>query len=115
MKLPRGMEEYFVLPAVDSTFLLEAGLVDLPFGPGVMLAARVLVLPMGFTWALHLCQDVAATGLLRSGVDPSSVVVDGQVGIALGPSRPVTAGAYVDNVVTIGTSAEAANSLMHTL
>ena len=47
MKLPSGMEEYFSLPAIDSTFLLEAGLADLPFGPGVMVAARVLVLPMG--------------------------------------------------------------------
>ncbi|CAK0859145.1 unnamed protein product, partial [Prorocentrum cordatum] len=92
MKLPSGMEEYFSLPAIDSTFLLEAGLDDLPFGP-----------------------DVAAACLLRSGVDPSSIVVDGQVGIALGPSRLVAAGAYVDNVVTIGTSAEVANSLMHSL
>eukprot|EP00959_Pyramimonas_sp_CCMP1952_P127018 2656551-Pyramimonas_sp.AAC.1 len=33
----------------------------------------------------------------------------------LGASRPVAAGAYVDNVVTIGTSAEAANELLHTL
>ena len=93
MKLPNGMEEYFSLPAIDSTLLLEAGLEELPFGPGVMVAARVRVLPMGFTWALHLCQDVAGACLLRSGVDPSNIIVDGQAGVALGPSRPAAAGA----------------------
>ena len=44
MKLPCGMEEYFSLPAIDSTFLMEAGVTDLPYGPGVMLSARVVVL-----------------------------------------------------------------------
>eukprot|EP00959_Pyramimonas_sp_CCMP1952_P039074 818087-Pyramimonas_sp.AAC.1 len=84
--MPCGMEEYFA--AGDRLDLMEAGLDDLPYGLGVVLAARVPALPMGFTWALRLCQDVAAICLLRSGAGPTSVIVDGQVGIELGPCRP---------------------------
>eukprot|EP00959_Pyramimonas_sp_CCMP1952_P449541 9412552-Pyramimonas_sp.AAC.1 len=61
MRLPAGMEEMFTLPPIKAGVLQELGLIDLDFDPWVSLSPQVLVLPMGFSWALHLCQAAART------------------------------------------------------
>eukprot|EP00973_Karenia_brevis_P079979 11097602-Karenia_brevis.AAC.1 len=61
---------------------------------------RLVVLPMGWDWALHLAQCVSVEALVQVGVAPSSLVLDKREGADSRSS--VVAGAYVDNFVIMG-------------
>ncbi len=57
------------------------------------------VLPMGWSWAMHLMQLVSEEALHRSGLGPQSLVRDRSVP----PSLEVPVGAaYVDNYLVAG-------------
>lgn len=96
MRLPEGMEEHFSLPAIDSSFLTGLGIDGLPAGPGVGLLPCVCVLPMGFTWALHLCQESLQHALRATGFSLSDQVLDGTPGVTLRTASDVGTAAYVD-------------------
>jgi len=115
MRLPEGMETMFRLPSVQARTLQEAGLIDLDFDPSAMVSPHVLVLPMGFSWALHLCQFAARAVLAADGHDKAMTAMDGQAGVIVRAGAPVGVAAYVDNILTFGPDKDAVDRAMTSL
>ncbi|CAK0792937.1 unnamed protein product, partial [Prorocentrum cordatum] len=70
-----------------------------------LLLPQVVVLPMGFSWALHLCQTVLEASLGRAGFPQSDLILDGHCGCQLTSTLDSVAGAgYVDNYFVLGGS-----------
>ncbi|CAK0866361.1 unnamed protein product [Prorocentrum cordatum] len=103
MRVPDGMEEYFTLPPIPAKYLAPHGITVAGVDGESLLLPQVVVLPMGFSWALHLCQAVLQTSLGRAGFSPSDLILDGQCGCQLtdDPDSVVGAG-YVDNYFVLG-------------
>ena len=66
------------------------------------LLPELTILPMGRSWALHLCQCVSEAALARARVAPEQQVCDRSLGVRLGPQRPAGGAAYVDNYLVAG-------------
>ncbi|CAK0861196.1 unnamed protein product, partial [Prorocentrum cordatum] len=94
MRMPSGMEHYFRLPPIDSSFLRAAGVPDLPDGA---VQGCITVMPMGFSWSTHLCQRV-----LR----------DGRPAVSLSQPTDVGCAGYVDNYLAVGTNAARVNAVV---
>jgi len=57
LAVPSGMEYEFVLPAVQTRYLRDAGVVlSDEHGKAAVLSPLMVVLPMDFSWALYFCQ-----------------------------------------------------------
>ncbi|CAK0810940.1 unnamed protein product [Prorocentrum cordatum] len=104
MRLPEGMEVMFTLPPIKAGVLQELGLVDLDFDPLVSLSPQVIVLPMGFSWALHLCQAAARTVLSDDGHSLDQTAQDGHPGVNVVEKNAVGVAAYVDDILVFGGS-----------
>ncbi|CAK0910187.1 unnamed protein product [Prorocentrum cordatum] len=102
MKLPEGMEVMFTLPPIKAGVLRELGLMDLDFDPLVSLSPQVIVLPMVFSWALHLCQAAARTVLSDDGHSLDQTAQDGNPGVNVVEKNAVGVAAYVDNILVFG-------------
>ena len=62
------------------------------------------VLPMGWSWALHLCQQVLTHAIATAGFEESQIIGDKRAGVRLSkPSMTAVAG-YVDNLGATGSS-----------
>eukprot|EP00959_Pyramimonas_sp_CCMP1952_P402236 8429009-Pyramimonas_sp.AAC.1 len=59
---------------------------------------------MGWSWAMHLCQMVTESALVRAGVPVSRHVRDRSEGLVLGEQDGLGAAAYVDNFLVLGAS-----------
>ncbi|CAK0803518.1 unnamed protein product, partial [Prorocentrum cordatum] len=105
MRVPEGMEEYFTLPPIPAKYLASHGIAAAEVEGESLLLPQVVVLPMGFSWALHLCQAVLQTSLGRAGFSPGDLILDGHCGCQLtdDPDSVVGAG-YVDNYFVLGGS-----------
>jgi hypothetical protein len=62
------------------------------------------VLPMGWNWALHLCQLLTAPGVVRADIPLSLGVEDGRRGVALDCKDDIAGAPYVDNFAINGGS-----------
>ena len=82
----------------------------MPAGAGQPITTCLRVLPMGFSWALHLCQGVLRRGLSLGGFPPSSLIEDGQPGRQVRHGEPPVAAGYVDNFFVLGTEASSTDS-----
>ena len=103
--LPSDMGQYFSLPVVDSTlvrvFYLDGSVVP----PGTPLLPCLTVLPMGWSWAMHLCQGVLRHSIFQAGLSREFLVEDGQAGVHLETSEQVGCAAYVDKFSRLATIA----------
>ncbi|CAK0816696.1 unnamed protein product [Prorocentrum cordatum] len=106
-QVPEGMEEYFTLPPIAAKYSAPPGITVAGVTGEDLVLPQVAVLPMGFSWALHLCQTVPQTSLCRAGFSPEDLVLDGHCGCQLSddPASVVGAG-YVDNYFVLGGSAK---------
>ena len=102
ISVPPELGACFRLPPI------RAGLVGRPViggsrpGAAASLTPILTVLPMGWSWALHLCQLVTEEGLSRGGLSADVLVKDRAAPQPLGPSRPLGAAGYVDNFLVQG-------------
>ena len=81
----------------------------LPVSPSEFILPCLSVLPMGWTWALRLCQAVTEQ-CVREEVGDHALIQDRRPGIVVGPS--VLAGAaYVDNFGICGTNPTEVDSI----
>ena len=79
-----------------------------PVSGGDLISPRLVVLPMGWSWSLHLAQSISVEALLRSGVPEQNLIVDKRPCPSL--ASHVCAAAYVDNFMCVGSSREAVRS-----
>eukprot|EP00959_Pyramimonas_sp_CCMP1952_P145982 3056733-Pyramimonas_sp.AAC.1 len=69
--------------------------------PSDLLAPRLAVLPMGWSWALDLCQLDVEEGVRRGGLPGDRLVSDRAAAMPLSLGSPLGA-AYVDNFLVMG-------------
>ena len=97
IEVPEELGSCFRLPSV------RGGAAGLRGQASAVMHTLVLtVLPMGWSWALRLCQLVTEEGLARGGLKAGALVKDREVAAPLGPSRPLAAAGYVGNFMVMG-------------
>ncbi|CAK0804096.1 unnamed protein product, partial [Prorocentrum cordatum] len=110
LKLPDGLCDYFRLPPIARRHLEARGVAGLP--PTERVQACLVVLPMGFSWALHMCQLALRAGIERAGVPRQLVIEDGLPGVVIRPEGQAAVAGYVDNYVAVSSvEAEAGRAL----
>ncbi|OLQ05790.1 hypothetical protein AK812_SmicGene10971 [Symbiodinium microadriaticum] len=102
LSLPEELRTYFTLAPIDGKFLSVKEVGGQRVKPGVMYYPRLAVVPMGWSWALYICQTLHENLVAQAGLGDD---------IRLRDKRPCpTSGyvhtEYVDNLVLIGTCRE---------
>ena len=105
LRLPRGLEQHFRLPVLTAAALGLTQLDGQPLRGDELIFPCLQVLPMGWSWALHLCQGFLRAAIRDAGVPDECVLADGRPAPRLGDHQPVAAAGYVDNYAVVGTSA----------
>ena len=95
LRVPAGMEDWFTLPAIRAGAV--PGLCErLSVGPNEQVVPALQVLPMGWSWSLHIAQKVHEFRLRQCGVSDDTRILDKVASVPL--SRDVVHSAtYVDN------------------
>ena len=109
MRVPAGLEDYFVLPAVDADVFREvcpqfAGAVP-DFGT---FSPLLRVLPMGWSWSLYFCQSMVEAAVIQAGFPHEDLVRDRHAQKAI--DTTCLAAVYVDGVAVLATKPEIANA-----
>lgn len=110
----------FTLPPVAESGLPARLRSRVPGGPGHWLRPMLRVLPMGWTWALHICQSVVE-GSTADTLGRATLLRDREEARVLASemwpgesnsehSSPLLSAAYVDNVCVLATTRSAAAS-----
>ena len=104
VELPEDMQEYFILPPVAASLL---GITHCPITgsllpPGALLSPQWAVLPMGFSWAVHIMQDALEHSVVKANLDASQLVHDKRVVEPLSCKSYRLAG-FVDNFIALST------------
>eukprot|EP00959_Pyramimonas_sp_CCMP1952_P129174 2701175-Pyramimonas_sp.AAC.1 len=92
----------FRLPAIAARHLGIVELDGLPVAPDEMISPCVCVLPMGWSWALHVCQSVLRHALVSEGVDATNTIEDGLPAVSLQRASDTAGAGYVDNLMILG-------------
>ena len=109
IEVDAGLSEYFSPKPVRAASVGVTELNGVPLSGHELLLPCLRVLPMGWNWAMHLCQCVTEEATRRAGVPLERLIADRV------PSRPLVAGeaplvaGYVDKYASFG--AEAATVL----
>ena len=109
MKMPAKWSPYFALPPVSPRLLREVGYLD-PIPVDGLVCPCLVVLPMGWSWSLHICQAVLMQAIRESGFRPGEIVGDRAPAPRLGPNSARAVMGYVDNFGVLATSAEASKT-----
>ena len=95
LKVPDGLENYFTLPPVRCGAI--PGLSErLDLDPDTLVVPALQVLPMGWSWSLHIAQRVHEGRLSAAGADPSLFIQDKKPATSLSHSK-IHSAVYVDN------------------
>lgn len=114
MRLPESMWSCFTLPPISEAALPVALRAAVPPGAGRLLRPALRVLPMGWTWALDLCQTVVE-GITAQALGHDSLIHDKEESRILaerarpassseGQAADISCATYVDNVCVMATS-----------
>ena len=100
--IPPEFGEHFLPPSILAGHL-GLSMVD---GTLVSHSCRVIpclcALPMGWSWAWHLCQAVPRTSLRAAGFDNPQLIEDGKTGVASPSPQDLASANYVDSFVISG-------------
>ena len=66
----------FTLPAVQAAAVSVSNIDDGPILPGSQVVPYLTVLPMGWSWALHLCQNVLDGAIRDTGFKDDAIISD---------------------------------------
>ena len=106
-----GVGKFFTLPPVPAEALPGPRIAGMGFSAGELVMPELQVLPMGWSWALHLCQCYLVSAIHGVGVSEGSVITDGRDGVLLGSPSDVGVAAYVDNYCVVGQDASGVDRL----
>ena len=99
---PTGMEEYFRMPPVKCRLLRELGVeVPLDSKDDDVVTPLLLVLAMGFSWALYFCQRLVEACAAAAGLGDARLLLDRRRPPVMSQSD-VLAAIYVDGVCVVG-------------
>ena len=96
----------FTLPTIRASFLGNDTIEGEPGGPDTEVLPYMCVLPMGFNWAVHLCQSAVSHQVKVACSLPA--ICDRQPGLVLASQEAAVSATYVDKFAVISGSQETA-------
>ena len=113
LKIPTALSDLFTLPLIRNRYLPAALRID-SAGPDAWIAPCLQVLPMGWNWALHLCQ--AFTSHVVSCACPDSKFFTDHTGTRhLTHKHETLTTCYVDNFCVIGHDPKEVDKQLHNI
>ena len=110
LQVPSKLGELFTLPTAQAGTLGISTINGCSIPPGTQVLPYLTVLPMGWSWALHLCQMVLMHGIHCAGIPDHCIIGDKRLPVHVdGPTSIAVAG-YVDNFGVFGCSKEHVDS-----
>lgn len=106
LEVPDDMARMFTLDAVRAGDFGITTVDGVAVEPSQLLTPYITVLPMGFSWSLHLCQSVLNNAIQKSGFNSSSIISDKGYPVTLRKVDDTAAAGYVDNFAVIGHNAK---------
>ena len=100
--VPDDLARMFTLPAVEVESFGIKSVDGIAVRPGQRCTPYLTVLPMGWSWALHLCQSVMNHAIVESGVPPHRIISDKGQPVKLSNPGDIACGGYVDNFLVVG-------------
>lgn len=94
--VPKGLSSYFSLPTIRASFAGISQLHGKRVDPDTVVLPTLRVLPMGWSWALHICQSVIQHQATLA-VPEAPLILDREKAIALSEEHPSAIAVYVDN------------------
>ncbi|CAK0911449.1 unnamed protein product [Prorocentrum cordatum] len=111
LRLPAGMESLFSLPPINNRFVGLKSVNGVRLGINDCVQLLVTVVPMGWSWALHLCQSALTRALSDVGFGRDDMILDGGCPRPLVAEKDALCAGYVDNFCVVSKCAETAASL----
>eukprot|EP00438_Fugacium_kawagutii_P025982 Skav226710 [mRNA] locus=scaffold3811:147419:158888:+ [translate_table: standard] len=102
LSLPQALRPYFSLTSVNAGSVGISELDGIKIGKNCKLTPRLAVVPMGWTWALYLCQSVHEALAEKAGLAEECRIRDRHVP----PSTQCCHTQYVDNMIVLGTDGD---------
>ena len=102
LALPEELRTYFTLAPIDGKFLSVKEVGGQRVKPGVMYYPRLAVVPMGWSWALYICQTLHENLVAQAGLGDDTRLRDKRPC----PTSGYVHTEYVDNLMLIGTCRE---------
>ena len=100
--VPDDLARMFTLPAVEVELFGIKSVDGIAVRPGQRFTPYLTVLPMGWSWALHLCQSVMNHAIEESGVPSHRIISDKGQPVKLSNISDIACGGYVDNFLVVG-------------
>lgn len=110
LSVPDELGQMFTLPALKADRCGLDEIDGVKLRPGTMVCPYLVVLPMGWSWALHLCQSVLLHSIRESGISDNWIISDKGSPVRLENHDDIACGGYVDNFVVIGESPSAVDA-----
>ena len=110
LEVPAGLGEMFTMPHVEAGRMGISSIDGHPVRPGTQLLPYLTVLPMGWSWALHICQMVLMNGIRVAGFDEQSIIGHQRSSVILRDRSDVAVAGYVDNFGLFGCDRTAVDS-----
>ncbi|CAK0838468.1 unnamed protein product, partial [Prorocentrum cordatum] len=111
LRLPAGMESLFSLPPINNRSVGLKSVNGVRLGINDCVQPLVTVVPMGWSWALHLCQSALTRALSDVGFGRDDMILDGGCPRPLVAEKDAVCAGYVGNFCVVSKCAEAATSL----
>lgn len=99
LALPEGLRPYFTLPSARAADLGITSLNGKPLSKSSRVFPRLAVVPIGWSWALFLCQSIHETIASQAGLSEEMRIRDKRSP----PQSEVCHTEYVDNLIVMGT------------
>ena len=104
LQVPPELREMFTLPAAQAGTLGILTIDGISVEPSTQILPYLTVLPMGWSWALHLCQTVLMHGIRSAGFPEYCIIGDKRLPVHVQGSTGVGVAGYVDNFGVFGSS-----------
>eukprot|EP00959_Pyramimonas_sp_CCMP1952_P449218 9405988-Pyramimonas_sp.AAC.1 len=102
------MESLFSLPPINNGFLGLKSVDGVRLGINDCVQPLVTVVPMGWSWALHLRQSALTRALSDVGFGSDDMILDGGCPRPLVAEADAVCAGYVDNLCVVSKCAETA-------
>lgn len=102
LNVPDDLGRLFTLPAIKAEIIGVYEINGAKLRPGQRICPYLTVLPMGWSWALHLCQSAMMNAIHLSGFSTNKIVSDKGSPVRIQDHDDIACGGYVDNFIAIG-------------
>eukprot|EP00435_Cladocopium_sp_Y103_P042198 s2255_g11.t1 len=102
LSVPEELGRMFTLPCIKAQHLGLTNIGGTAVRPDTQVLPYLTVLPMGWTWALHLCQLVIMNAISAAGISDSQIIGHKRGAVRLHDPDSIAVAGYVDNFGIFG-------------